>query len=438
MSASAIPSSLVKITTPEWARDAVIYQLNTRQFTPQGTFAAAEAHLPRLRELGVDIVWLMPIHPIGEKQRKGALGSPYAVKNHLAVNAEFGALEDLKQFVATSHALGMKVILDWVPNHSAWDNPLVAAHPEWYARDHKGDFRPSPWWDWSDIIDFDYSQPGLREYMIDALCYWVREADIDGYRCDVAGYVPNDFWAAARRALDNVKPVFMLAEWEARDLHWDAFDMTYAWSWYDTMHDIVAGRAELSRLFKYYAWNECAYPREALRMTFVSNHDINAWDATEFEAFGEALHAVIVLSVLGEGMPLIYNGQEAGNPRRLAFFEKDNIDWQPHENGELYRNLIRLKKAHPVLHNGKWGARMIQLVNSAPKQVFSFVRRHGDDAVLVVLNFCDRSQSVNLLDETLLGRYQNEQVGEVVELRPDKALQLAPWGYQIFTRRGEL
>jgi len=219
-----MPQPYVKITHPDWSRNATLYQLNTRQFTPEGTFRAAEKQLPRLKALGIDIVWLMPIHPIGEQNRKGSLGSPYSVRDYFGVNPEFGTLDDLKHFVEAAHAQGMYVILDWVANHTAWDNPIRTEHPEWYERDYKGEFRPTPWWDWSDIIDLDYNQRGVREYMTRALKYWVREAGIDGYRCDVAGFVPVDFWNNARRELDAIKPVFMLAEWESRDLHAEAFE----------------------------------------------------------------------------------------------------------------------------------------------------------------------------------------------------------------------
>ena len=240
------PVPYVKIKHPEWSKNASIYQINTRQFTAEGTFRAAEQQLPRLKALGVEILWLMPINPIGQKNRKGTLGSPYAVQDYLKVNPELGSLDDLKHFVAAAHQQGMYVILDWVANHTAWDNVLVTEHPDWYARNWKGDFRPTPWWDWSDIIDLDYSQPGLRKYMTDALKYWVKTADIDGYRCDVAGFVPLDFWNNARKELDAIKPVFMLAEWEARDMHADAFDMTYAWTWYDVVRELTPDASTIS------------------------------------------------------------------------------------------------------------------------------------------------------------------------------------------------
>ncbi len=299
---------------PDWTRNAAIYQLNQRQLTEEGTFRAAEAELPRIRDLGVEIVWLMPVHPIGEVNRKGGLGSPYAVRDYLAVNPEFGTEEDLRHFVATAHGLGLKVILDWVANHTAWDNDLTRRHPEWYARDWKGDFRPTPWWDWDDIIDLDYDQPGLREYMAEALEYWVRECDVDGYRCDVAGFVPLDFWEDVRARLDAIKPVFMLAEWETRDLHARAFDASYAWSWNEALHELASGHGDLDGLRAYYAWNERSWPGDAMRMTFVSNHDHNHALGTEYERFGPALAATTVLSVVGRGDPAGLHGAGARQP----------------------------------------------------------------------------------------------------------------------------
>ncbi len=426
------PTPEVRIKHPDWSKNATIYQINTRQFTPEGTLRAAEAQLPRLKELGVVIVWLMPIHPIGERNRKGTLGSPYSVKDYYSVNPEFGTLDDLKRFVRTAHDLGLYVILDWVAHHSAWDCALVDEHPEWYARDWKGDFRPTPWWDWADIIDFDYEQPGLRRYMTEAMKYWVREADIDGYRCDVAGFVPIDFWNNARRELDAIKPVFLLAEWEARDLHAEAFDMTYAWHWNDVMHKIAMGDLTVNGLHIYYSWNEKAYPRDIMRMLFVSNHDKNAWEGTEFEQFGDALEAAIVLSVVSEGMPLIYNGQEAGNQRRLAFFERDPIAWRPHPLGELYRKLFALKRENTALWNAAWGARMIPVFNDAPAQALSFVRRNERDRVFAVFNFSDRPQVVAFHDRLHHGAYTDYFSGAPVTFAADTALAVERWGYRVF------
>ncbi|GAC04635.1 MAG: alpha-amylase family glycosyl hydrolase [Paraglaciecola chathamensis] len=427
------PQSLVSIQTPDWSKDAVIYEINLRQFTKEGTFRAAEAHLPRLKQLGVSILWLMPIHPIGNKNRKGSLGSPYAVRDYFSLNPEFGCVEDMRHFVDYAHELGLYVIIDWVANHSAWDNVLVEQHPHWYAKNHQGDFTPTPWWDWDDIIDFDYSQPELRAYMASAMRYWVNETDIDGYRCDVAGFVPQDFWALVRRQLDAIKPVFMLAEWEARDLHYNAFDMSYAWSWNEAMHGIAMGKLPLSKLYKYYSWNEKSFPKASMRMTFVSNHDKNAWDGTQFEQFGDALECAIVLSVLGEGMPLIYNGQEAGNPKRLAFFERDPIDWRGHRIGDLYTDLIALKKAHSALHNGQWGARMIPVTNSYPDKVFSFMRQDKASKVIVMLNLSGEQLPLSLTSNAVFGPVEDWHTGERIELTNKCEFNLAPWQWLVFT-----
>ena len=426
------PANLYTLTQPEWSKDAVIYQVNTRQFSQAGTFDGVTEKLSHIAGLGARILWLMPIHPIGEKHRKGELGSPYAVKDYFAINPEFGDESSLRRLIDEAHALGLKVILDWVPNHSAWDNHLVTQHPEWYARDYKGDFRPSPWWDWSDIIEFDYDQPGLREYMVKAMAYWVEEFDIDGYRCDVAGYVPNDFWRQLRTALDNIKPVFLLAEWEDRDLHRDGFNMTYAWSWNEAMHDIAHQKAPVDRLRKYYSWNERAWPRSAYRMTFVSNHDKNAWDGTQHEQFGECLEAAIVLSVLGEGMPLIHNGQEAGESKRLAFFERDPIDWQDHPIGDLYRKLIHLKKRVPALWNGEYGARMLQVPNSLPAQVLSFVRRQDDVKVFVVLNLSADTADVDFHENLYRDEYIDLFEASCTRIPRTDNLSLPPWAYRVF------
>ncbi|MFC3094975.1 alpha-amlyase [Alteromonas sediminis] len=387
---------LYNLQQPDWSKNAVIYQVNTRQFSKQGTLEQVTSKLENIKALGIDIVWLMPLHPIGEVNRKGQLGSPYSVKDFLAINPELGDAEQLKKLVAKAHSLSLKIIIDWVPNHSAWDCPLTASHPQWYAKDLQGNFRPSPWWDWSDIIEFDYSQEGLRDYMLNAMAYWVKTFDIDGFRCDVAGYVPNDFWRQVRASLDEIKPVFLLAEWESRDMHRDGFNMTYAWSWNETLHAIAKGEASLDKLRKYYSWNERAWPASAYRMTFVSNHDKNAWDGTQFEQFGELVDACIVLSVLGEGVPLIYNSQECGEPKRLAFFERDPIAWTPHYIGDLYKQLIAIKKQYSALFNGNFGATMHQVDNNHPDKVFSFIRQNDAHQVLICLNLSHEKIQVAL------------------------------------------
>lgn len=428
------PKEYVKVTHPEWSKNATIYQLNTRQFSEEGTFKAAQTQLPRIKELGVDIIWLMPINPIGKKNRKGTLGSPYSVKDYYGINPEFGTFQDLKNFVNEAHKLGMYVILDWVANHTAWDNELVEKHPEWYAKDYKGDFRPTPWWDWSDIIDLDYNKSGVRKYMTEALKYWVKEVDIDGYRCDVAGFVPLDFWNNVRKELDAIKPIFMLGEWESRDLHAKAFDMTYAWDWNEKLHNICMGKADVNQLYIYYSWNERFFPKNSIRMTFVSNHDKNSWEGTMYEQFGEGLEAAIALSVVGDGMPLIYNGQEAGNTKRLEFFEKDPIQWKEHEIGNLYKKLFALLKSNTALWHAKWGATMIKIPNNHETEVLSFVRQNEKDKVFAVFNFSKNQKEITFKESLFEGDYTDFNSSEKVNLNQNTKLTLAPWSYKVFVK----
>lgn len=443
MSYSHHPSTL---RHPEWARSAAIYQVNTRQFTPEGTLRAAAEHLPRIADLGIGIVWLMPVHEIGEMNRKGGLGSPYAVRDYYSVSAELGTLEDLRDFVARAHDLGLHVILDWVANHTSWDNVLVQQHPEFYARNVDGEFTPTPWWDWDDIIDLDFDSPGVADYMAEAMEYWVREADIDGFRCDVAGFVPTYFWVRVRTQLERLKPVFFLAEWESRELHDAAFDMTYAWSWNSSMHEIAMGKANVDALRGYYAWNDRAYPRDSIRMLFVSNHDKNSWEGTEYEQFGDALEAAIVLSVVSDGMPLIYSGQEAGNTRRLDFFDRDPIEWVEHPMADFYRALLSLRSRHRALDNGAWGAPMLEVRTSDPQQVLAFVRDAVEDAVLVVLNLSAQAREIELRTGPVAGTWrrwspsaelaEGEEAGDgdLVTLQRGDTVSLPAWGWSVLVR----
>ena len=327
------------------------------------------------------------------------------------------------------------MILDWVGNHTAWDNILVTQHPDWYARNWKGEFTPTPWWDWDDIIDLDYSKPTLRQYMTEAMLYWVRTADVDGYRCDAAGFVPLDFWNEARRQMDAIKPTFWLAEWQSRDMEARSFDMLYGWS-------LVRRRAcrdhrkegRPERDLHLFSWNEKFYPPDGITMIFVSNHDKNAWEGTEFEQFGPGLYPAIVLSVIGEGMPLIYNGQESGYNHRLKFFEKDPIVWKPSAEGELYQKLFALKSANTALWNAHWGARMIPVVNNAPDHVLSFVRKNSKDKIFAVINLSGQPQSVTFQDRFYQGHYTEYFSRQVTDLDASTRLELRPWSYMVFVQ----
>ncbi|MBO6525483.1 alpha-amylase family glycosyl hydrolase [Erythrobacter sp.] len=428
----------VTIAHPEWSKDAVLYQINTRHFTPEGTFAAAQEQLPRLKELGVDILWLMPIHPIGEEKRKGTLGSPYAVRDYYAVNPEFGTEEDFRAFVDAAHAQGFKVILDLVANHTAWDNDLAAQHPDWYEKDWKGDFRPTPWWDWSDIIDLDWSKPGVREHVGGAMEYWVREFGVDGYRADVAGYVPLDFWETARARLEAIRPVFMLGEVQETAFHHAAFDATYAWDWHNTSKNVAQGKGNATSFYGYYAENESLWPRSAMRMTYIENHDSNAWEGTMEENYGPALEAMTALSFTGEGLPLIHNGMEACNAKRLKFFEHDPIDWSQGDDctyGDLLEALIDFRKANPVLANGQWGARMHKLETDRPEQVFAWARRDEGNKVVGLFNFSGEAVAVTPTSALADGSYSAFPDDRPVTVNEGEPITLPAWGYLLLSAK---
>lgn len=425
----------VQLENADWSKDATLYQINTRQFTSEGTFAAAEKELPRLKKLGVKILWLMPVHPIGEKNRKGTLGSPYSVKDYMAVNPEFGSVDDLKSFVKAAHDQDMKVILDWVANHTAWDHAFVTEHPDWYEKDWKGDFRPTPWQDWSDIVDLDWSKQGVRDHMMDAMEYWVRDVGIDGYRADVAGFIPIGFWEELRGRLEKIKPVFMLAEWKMPEMHRKAFDASYGWDWHNTAHAIAKGEANATALYGYYGENESSWPREAMRMGYIENHDSNSWDGGQYAAFGEALPTMIAFSFLQEGLPLIHNGQEACNRKSLEFFEKDPIDWSQSENcnlAQLFPKLVAFKKANRALWNGKWGGRMVKLENSKPDQLFSFVREAEGNKVIGLFNLSPQPVEAEITSALADGEYTDFANDDKITLKKGGKVTLPAWGWLAY------
>ncbi len=426
---TAQPASTV--VHPDWSYNASIYEVNIRQHTLQGTFKAFQAHLPRLQKMGVGILWLMPIHPIGELNRKGTLGSHYAVKDFRKVNPDYGTLDDFKALVDDAHERGMRIILDWVPNHTAWDNPLTLEHPDWYTKDDQGNFTP-PVPDWNDVIDLDYDHPGLNRYMLDSLAYWVREADIDGYRVDVAGMVPLEFWAQARQELSEIKPVFLLAEWDDPAAHRDAYDMTYAWSLNGVFHRIVAGKATPKDLWAHLKEEDTRIDDQAIRMYFTSNHDENSWNGSAIERYGDAAEAFAVLTLTLDGMPLVYNGQEAGLDRRLAFFDKDPIDWADHSMAEVYTKLLNLRKANKALAVGGRGGAVKQM-DQGSKEFFSFTRQRDGDGVVVTVNLTDQPIEVMLMHPPLgSGDYTDALTGEVVLLKPGTKITLKPWGYRVW------
>lgn len=417
--------------TPDWANTATIYEVNIRQYTPEGTFNAFQNHLPRLKELGVDILWLMPINPIGEVNRKGKLGSYYSVKNYTEINPEFGSKKDFKNLVDEAHKLGMYLIVDWVANHTAWDNPWVKAYPDFYTKDSVGNFVP-PIADWADVIDLNYDNKQLWSEMTTALKYWVKEFNIDGYRCDVAGMVPIEFWNQVRYELDNIKPVFMLAEWETPELHEKAFEMTYAWETHRMMNDIYKGSKTANDFKKLILSDQIKFQDYAFRMQFTSNHDENTWNGTEFERLGEAVEMFAVLTYVIPGMPLIYNGQEVGLNRRLEFFEKDLIDWKESKFTHLYSQLNQLKKTNKALLNKNFGSNIDYISLPDNKNIFGLIRENGEDMVIAIFNMSQNDVEINVNLNEINGLYTDFINNSQIEIKGMLTTNLKAWSYRLF------
>lgn len=426
------PKKYVEITIPEWVKNATLYELNIRQFSQEGTFKEVEKHLPRLKKMGIDIIWLMPVHPIGITNRKGSLGSYYSVKDYLGINEEFGTEKDFRNLVDAIHKKGMYVIIDWVANHTSWDNEMVTQHPEWYMKSRKGMFQSTPWRDYDDIIDLDYNHPELRKYMTDALKFWIKEFDIDGYRCDIASFVPIDFWENARKELDTIKPIFMLAEAEDKELHHKAFDATYNWTLWNILHLIATNGVSAKMLSEaYIAEHVSIFPKEGIRMNFIDNHDKNSWEGNQYSNFGDALKAATVFTVMMDGIPLIYSGQEAGLDRSLEFFEKDSIDWKLHENETLYTTLFELKHQNQALWNGSYGGEMVRIMNDQMDQIISFVREKNGDKVLAFFNLSKESANVQFDTSFDTGIYTDLFTGQQQAVSEKMILTMNPWEYLI-------
>lgn len=417
---------------PDWFKNANIYEVNIRQYTPEGTFAAFEAHLPRLRDLGVDVLWLMPIHPISEAKRKGSLGSPYANADYTAVNPGYGTMEDFKRLVSKAHELGMKLILDWVPNHTGWDHVWIAQHPDWYTRDPGTDSIIHPaGTDWTDVADLNYGSREMRKAMGDAMLFWLREADIDGFRCDVSGFVPDDFWAELRPRLDSVKTVFMLSENGDNAAHFaSCFNANYGWPLKDVMLGILNG-AGADTLSDYMAGIARDFPSHACHMSFITNHDENTWNKLPMR-FGAGEDAYAVLAFTLDGMPLIYSGQESGLQKQLSFFDKDQIDWGTFAKTDLYRTLLDLKHRNEALWNGIHGGRAVTIPQTEPDAVFAYYREQRGDRVVAAVNLSGQPRKITLQGSGYSGTYRECFRQTEQQLAPGTVLELEPWGYRVY------
>lgn len=368
----------------DWASNAVIYEMNVRQYTPEGTFAAAQAHLPRLKELGVDVVWLMPIYPIGVKERKGTLGSYYAISDYCAVNPEFGDMTDFQNFLDSAHEEGLKVILDWVANHTSPDAKWIDECPaDWYERDSLGNTIVE--YDWTDIAALNYDNKEVWNAQEKAMKFWLDKG-VDGFRCDMACEVPVEFWRQTIANLKKSNPdMFMLAEGEDSGLHQDAFNASYSWELHHLLNAIAQGKKGTADLAAYLEKDARTYPEDAYRLMFTSNHDENSWTGTEFERMGDAAKAMAVLTfTLPKSLPLIYTGQEIGWNKRFEFFEKDPVaEWPDNEYTEFYKGLTALRHDNPALASGPDGGEF-ELI-STEDNMFVFTRSLPQNKVKVTV-----------------------------------------------------
>ena len=375
-------------TMPDWAKDAAIYEVNIRQHTSDGTFDAFSKDIPRLKDLGIKILWIMPIQEIGIEKRKGEMGSYYSIKNYTKVNPQFGTLESFKELVKLAHENGMHVILDWVANHTSWDHIWTQTNPEYYTKDSNGNFIP-PVEDWGDVIDLNYDNKEMQEAMINDMKFWITETDIDGFRCDVAEMVPTEFWDKAREELDAIKPMFMLAEAEKPEHHDAAFDMSYSWWLLHGMNQIASGENDITVLDTILSWEEENFPEGSVKMRFTTNHDENSWNGTVFDRYGNGNLCFSVLCYTLPGMPLLYSGQEAGLDHKLAFFEKDYIKWHDIIYQDFYTSLNKLKKDNKALWNGSYGGKMKIIHCKKESTIFAFTRSKFHNNILVILNISE-------------------------------------------------
>ena len=391
----------------QWKNNTNIYEVNIRQYTPEGTFRAFEKEMPRLKEMGVKTLWFMPITPISQKNKKGSLGSQYAAQDYTAINPEFGTMQDFKHLVDEAHKMGFKVIIDWVANHTGWDHVWTKTHPEYYLKDPKtNDFQIASGMD--DIIELDYKNPAMRQAMIDAMKFWVKETNIDGFRCDLASWVEVDFWEQARPEVEKIKPLFFLGEFDELDdpEYGKVFDASYIWTWMHKTKEYNEGKisfAELKELLMKYS----NIGDSSMRAWFTSNHDENTWNGTEYEKYGDLAKPLAVFSITWNGVPLIYNGQELPlKTKRLEFFEKDPIPWTgKYELQDFYKTLLNLKSRNSALRGGDSAVKTYLLKTSANDKILAYVRKNGKDEVLTVLNFSKEAVSFTIDDENLSGKF---------------------------------
>lgn len=415
---------------PAWIMQGNIYEVNVRQYTPEGTFNAFSNHLQRLKDMGVQTLWFMPINPISKLDRKGVLGSYYAVADYTGINPEFGTLADWKNLVEKAHGMGFKVIIDWVPNHTGADHHWLSSHPDFYVRDSATGKVVSPF-DWTDTRKLNYANPVMVDSMIQCMKYWLKETNIDGFRCDVAGEVPDSFWKKCITELKQTKPgIFMLAEGDKASLHNSGFDASYPWSYFALLKKVATGERSALAIDSLVAQMDTTFPANAIRMFFTSNHDENSWNKADYATMPGPKHApfAVLTQTMKGSVPLIYSGQEEPVADSISFFYKDTISFQKLERSAFYKTLLELRKNNPALAAN---ASFKRISVGDDKALYAFVRAAGDKKILVILNLSDKEQTVTVADYTLYSNPLNLFMG-TQETVSGKPFGIEPWGYIVY------
>lgn len=416
-------------TPVEWSINTNVYEVNVRQYTDQGTFSAFAEHLPRLREMGVDVLWFMPITPISREGRLGILGSYYACSDYTAINPEYGTLDDFKILIKHAHEQGFKVIIDWVANHTGADHPWLTSHPDFYNRDSTG--KAIYAFDWTDTRDLNYDNREMRDSMIAAMKFWLNTTDIDGFRCDVAEEVPVDFWKDCIAQLKKVRNVFMLAEGDKGALHKAGFDASYPWDMFQTMKKVAAGQTNVLALDSVLIRQDSTFPAGAVRMYFTSNHDENSWNKSDFGTFPGPKHApfAVFTQTMRASLPLIYSGQEEPVLRTIPFFVKDTMEFKNYARAPFYTTLLNLRKQNKALATDA-DFKRVNVGND--KALYAYVRQKDTSKVLVILNLSDKEQTITITDESLTGNPYNVFMHTNEPLKLQQAFNIEPWGYIIY------
>ncbi|SFM98434.1 Glycosidase [Algoriella xinjiangensis] len=417
--------------TADMAETSVVYEVNVRQFSPEGTFAAVTKEIPNIKKLGVKILWLMPIYPIGVENRKEGLGSYYSIKDYRGINPEFGTADDFKKLVDEAHKNGIYVIMDWVANHTAWDHPWVKQHPDWYEKDKNGKMH-SPY-DWTDVVALNFDNKEMRQAMIADMKYWLDDFKVDGFRCDMAHEVPTNFWEEAKPQLANGREIFMLGETENADLLVNAFDAAYGWELHHIMNDIAKGKKNVSAIDTYMDSIPKKWQADDYKLLFTSNHDENSWAGTEYERMGDAVETFAVLTYTLPGIPLIYNGQEEDFNRRLKFFVKDSIDRNPNSKMRgVYEKLGELKVTNEAFNGAKKAASYERLKTSDDKAILAFKRKKNTTEAYFIANLTKAEKEVTV---PINGVYKNFMNNENVTFDAATKLKLKPWEYLILVQK---